>query len=139
VNPSGPGPAPLMRLPEAERARIKAEGLARIVRSRENEVRKELLTECFDNYLALKPGELSEFDRFRTEQFPEANVVVNTSEDLWRVKGKRETLRLQLEKKFGPLSRQVLEQIVFLPVERLDDVLLAILDAKSLEELGLTG
>src|SRR5436190_1283048 len=34
----------LMKLPAADRARIKAEGLARIARSRENEVRKELLT-----------------------------------------------------------------------------------------------
>jgi hypothetical protein len=127
----------LMKLPEAERARIKAEGLARIARSRENNARKELLTECFDNYLRLGSGELTEFERLKAEQFPEAGTMVNSIEERGRVRGKREDVRLLVDKKFGPLSQEVLARIESLPIERLDEILLVILDAKSLDELAL--
>jgi hypothetical protein len=128
----------LMKLPETDRGRIKAEGLARIARSRENNVRKELLTECFDNYLVLKPAEVPEYERLQTEQFPEVSAVVNSIEERGRVKGQRDIVRKQLDKKFGPLPQEVLAQIEALPVARLEELSLAILDAKSLEELGLT-
>lgn len=128
----------LMKLPETDRARIKAEGLARIARSRENDVRKELLTECFDNYLVLKPAEVPEYERLQTEQFPEVSTVVNSIEERGRVKGQRELVRKLLDKKFGPLPQEVLTQIEAMSIARLEELSLAILDAKSLEELGLT-
>ena len=46
---------------------IKAEGLDRIARSRENEAKRYLLAECFDHYLRLGESEQSEFERFQTE------------------------------------------------------------------------
>jgi hypothetical protein len=128
----------LMKLPAAERARIKAEGLARIARSRENDVRKELLTECFNNYLELGPGDVPEYERLAAEQFPEAKTVVNSIKEQGRVLGKREMLRKMLEKRFGPLSDDTLRELETLPMERLDELSLAIFDAKSLEELGLS-
>jgi hypothetical protein len=128
----------LMNLPVRERARIKAEGLARIARSRENDVRKELLTECFNNYLELSPADEPEYERLQAEQFPEARTVVNSIKEQGRIIGKRETVLKLLEKKFGPLPPDMCDRIESLAVDRLDQVLLAILDAKSLDELGLT-
>ena len=128
----------LMKLPPAERARIKAEGLARIARSRENTARKELLAECFDNYLVLGPGESPEFDRLQSEQFPEAGAMVNSIKERGRVEGIRQLVRKMLDKKFGPLSPHVAEQIEALPAERLEEISLALMDARSLEELGFT-
>jgi hypothetical protein len=120
------------------RARIKSEGLARIARSRENDVRKDLLTECFNNYLELSPGDEPEYERLQAEQFPEAKTVVNSIEERGRVRERREIVRKQVDKKFGQLPINILAQIESLPVNRLEGILLAILDAKSLDELGLT-
>lgn len=128
----------LMKLPAADRARIKAEGLAKIARAKDNAARRELLTECFNNYIELSASEQTEFDRLQKEQFPEGKEVVNTIKEQGRLLGKRDTVRKQLTKKFGPLSAAVAAQIEALPAERLEDIILAILDAKSLAELGLT-
>jgi hypothetical protein len=54
-----------------------------------------------------------------------------------RVKGMREVLRKQLDKKFGPLGPDVLQRIDDLPDEKLEETLLLFVDAKSLDELGL--
>jgi hypothetical protein len=131
--------AALMRLPPADRARIKAEGLDRIARSRENEVRRELLTECFNNYLELGPAEAAEFARLATGPYREAGTVVNSIEERGRVKGFREIARKQLEKKFGPPGPDLLRRVDALPVEKLEALLTAILDAESLDDLGLGG
>jgi len=53
------------------------------------------------------------------------------------IKGKRAILRLQLTKRFGPLSVEVVHRLEAWPPERLDELVLAILDAESLETLGL--
>jgi len=50
----------------------------------------------------------------------------------------RETVVKQLTKKFGPLPTSVATTIEAAPLERLDEILLAVLDATSLAELGLT-
>lgn len=55
----------LMKLPAADRAHIKAEGLAKLAAARENSARRELLTECFNNYLKLAPFEEPEFERLQ--------------------------------------------------------------------------
>jgi len=128
----------LMKLPATDHARIKAEGLARIARSQENSVKKELLTECFNNYLKLDPSEVPEFDRLQAELYPEGKEVVNTIEERGRLLGKRDLLRKQLEKKFGKLPPETLQRLEALPVERLDEIALAYTDVASLKELGLT-
>ncbi len=51
--------------------------------------------------------------------------------------GRQEAARLQLEHKFGPLSEAVLARLEAWPVERLDELLIAVLDAPSLAALGL--
>jgi hypothetical protein len=54
-----------------------------------------------------------------------------------REEGQRRTIRLQLEKRFGPLTPTARQRLNEWPVERLDDLLLALLDAPSLKALGL--
>lgn len=53
--------------------------------------------------------------------------------------GERKAVRLLLEQRFGPLNKAVLKRLEAWPAERLNDLLLAILDAPSLQALGLTG
>jgi hypothetical protein len=129
--------AALMRLPAADRARIKAEGLDRIARSRENDARKYLLAECFDNYFPLSPAEAEAFERMQAGRFEEGKAMVNSIEERGRVKGLREMVRKQLEKKFGPLTDEPLRRLNALPVERIEEVALAFTDARSLDDLGL--
>ena len=126
-----------MKLPPAERARNKAEGLARIVRSRENDARKGLLAECFNNYLKLEPSERPEFERLQTEQFPEVRIMANSFEEQGRARGKCELLQKQLEKKFGPLPPAALDRLKMLPTERIEEIALTYTDVASLKELGL--
>ena len=64
--------------------------------------------------------------------------MVNSIKEQGRLLEKREDVRKLLDKKFGPLPQDVLAHIEALSVERLDEILLAILDAKSLDEVGLT-
>ena len=54
-----------------------------------------------------------------------------------REEGQREIARLQLERRFGPLSAKVLHRLETWPTERLTELLLAVLDATSLQVLGL--
>jgi hypothetical protein len=127
----------LMKLPAADRARIKAEGLDRIARSRENDAKKYLLAECYNNYLPLSATEAAEYNRMLAAQSPEVNMIVSSFERDGRVKGMRETLRKQLDKRFGPLGPDVIQRLEILPVEKVEEMALAILDAKSLDDLGL--
>jgi hypothetical protein len=53
------------------------------------------------------------------------------------LKGQRRILLLLLEKRFGPLSPEARARLESWPTERLDEVTLALVDARSLEELGL--
>ena len=73
-------------------------------------VRKELLTECFNNYLELSPGDVPEYERLQAEQFPEAKTVVNSIESRGAFGGS-DIVRKQLDKKFGPLSSDTLAKL----------------------------
>jgi hypothetical protein len=52
-------------------------------------------------------------------------------------KGQRRLLRIQLEKRFGPLSPTAQQRLDGWPAERLEELSVALLDAPSLEALGL--
>jgi len=56
-------------------------------------------------------------------------------------RGELNALRLlvtrQLAKKFSPLSGSVISKLETLSVQRLDEIAMNLIDAKSLEELGL--
>jgi hypothetical protein len=127
----------LMKLPATDRARIKAEGMARFTWAKENSARAALLAECFNNYLAVPPADLPEYKRLMAAQPKEVSAMVSSFEISGRHKGKRDVLMVLLETKFGPLPQDMEDRLDALPVERLDQIARAIITAQSLKELGL--
>jgi hypothetical protein len=53
------------------------------------------------------------------------------------MRGQRRVLRIQLEKRFGPLTPAVQQRLEEWPPERLPELAEAVLEASSLRELGL--
>jgi hypothetical protein len=97
-----------------------------------------LLTECVEKYLELNEEQQREFERLlATDPYREARTVATTSFEKGEVQGQRRVLQRQLAKRFGPLSEQVRARLDALSAERLEELALAVLDAKSLKELGL--
>jgi hypothetical protein len=129
--------ASLMRLPAEDRARIKAEGLDRIARSRENDARKYLLAECFNNYCYLSASEMAEYKRLVSERYPEAKMIVDSFFKTGREFAIRDLVQKQLDKKFGPLPQDSVKIYEGLPLERVEEIALAYAEARSLKELGL--
>jgi hypothetical protein len=54
-----------------------------------------------------------------------------------REEGQRQLLLLQLEKRFGPLSKEAIDRLTALSATRLLEMGEALITAKSLKELGL--
>jgi hypothetical protein len=133
----------LMRKPEERKVWLRAEALRRIlVECRENESQRFMLQECVERYLQLNDEELRQFDQlFHTEPFREAETKMITTFEKGiargREEGLREAIRLQLERRFGPLNAAVLARLAAWPTQRLHELLLAVLDAPSLHALGL--
>jgi hypothetical protein len=128
----------LMRLPADRRAGLKFEANQRIARSGETSDRKYKLSECWDAYVPLNEVESAEYERLRqSDQGREVREMTIGWIERGRIQGHQEVLQMQLEKRFGPLSTALLEKLKSLPPERLDEIALALLDAKSLTELGL--
>jgi hypothetical protein len=139
--------AALMRVAPARKVWLRAEALRRVLlECRENDYRRLLLHECVEAYLPLDEEEQRQFEQLlHTEPYKEIEpMMVTTFEkgivkglEQGRQEGRREAARLQLERKFGPLSEAVLARLAAWPAERLDELLLAVLDAPSLFALGL--
>ena len=128
----------LMRMPREGRAFLKAEALRRILTSEESEKRKELLTDCFETYFKLNEQEMAEFDAIRTQEpYREIPMVTSVWREQGRAEGIREGVLLLLEQKFGPLSPDVKAKAESLSLERAREIMSAILQAKSLTDLGL--
>lgn len=123
----------LMKFPAADRARLKAEGLERIARSRDNDVRKHLLAVCFDRYFRLTPPEQTEYERRRAEH----DVEVRTMVSHFELRGQQRLVRRLLEKKFGPLPPEALQKLESLRPEELEEVALTYPDAASLVAIKL--
>ena len=70
------------------------------------------------------------FEQFRQEGRAEGIAV-------GRAEGQREALLVLLEKKFGPSSPEVRQRVETLPADKLREALVAIVEAKSLQEVGL--
>jgi len=123
-----------MRVGDERRAELKAQALRRIQESRENDARKGLLAGFVDRRLKLDPAQQREFERLLdTEPYRGAKNMINP----WEERGERKILERQLQRRFGPLNPEIRERLAHLPVERLEELADAILDAKSLKELGL--
>jgi hypothetical protein len=100
----------------------------------QNETRRFLLAEFVEASLPLEGSELEEYNRLLTTEKYKAVLEMQRTfveEELCRV------VRRMLEKKFGPLSPPVLRRLELLKRLQLEELSLALLDARSLEDLGL--
>ena len=137
-----------------ERVRLKADFLRLILRSPVDPARRSLLVEFVETYLPLAGREKTEFQQIVTadQQYAEVERMITVYEKDGIKKGRQEgrqeglqeglekglqkALILQLEKRFGKLDDAVKRRVRRLrSAERLDSLLLAVLDAKSVDDL----
>jgi hypothetical protein len=125
--------------------------LQRVAESELDEARKFLLVNLIETYFKLGPSEEKHFRRLLSgAEYREAQEMEVTWADKIReegreeglkaglVKGKRETLRQLLTKKFGPLPQQTVSRLETLEsLKELDIYLDRVLTVGSLEEMGL--
>jgi hypothetical protein len=125
---------------------VHAEALRRLAEARENDDRRHLLLDCLETYAALDEARAEELGALlRTERYREAQAMamttfekgVQTGLQQGLQEGQPTTLRKQLESRFGPLSSRAQERIEGLGPERLEALTLELLNAQSLQELGL--
>ncbi|WP_439626895.1 hypothetical protein [Gemmata sp.] len=132
-NPLGLALSALMKLPAADRAGIKAEGLAKIARSQENDAKRALLAECFDNYLELDDASQAQFEQLAAANNPETATMFNSIE----ARAIRRIIPKLVAEKFGPLPPYVAGQLSVLPPNQLEEIALKLIRAESLAALGL--
>jgi len=125
-----------------ERVRLKADFLRLILRSPVDPARRSLLVEFVETYLPLAGREKTEFQQIVTadQQYAEVERMITVYEkegiEKGRQEGRQEALILQLEKRFGKVDDAVKRRVRRLrSAERLDSLLLAVLDAKSVDDL----
>ena len=137
-----------------ERVRLKADFLRLILRSPVDPARRSLLVEFVETYLPLAGPEKTEFEQIVTadQQYAEVERMITVYEkdgikkglreglekgrQEGRQEGLQEALILQLEKRFGKLDTAVKRRVRRLrSAERLDSLLLAVLDAQSIDDL----
>jgi flagellar biosynthesis/type III secretory pathway protein FliH len=121
-----------------------------MVECRENFYRRLILLNVLVAYQQLDKEQEREYQQLLlTERYKEIGPMQLTvfeqamQEGLQRglqqgeVKGLRQAVQLQLEHRFGSLSPAVVQRLDALSAERLQELLLAILHAPSLADLGL--
>ena len=133
-----------------ERVRLKADFLRLILRSPVDPARRSLLVDFVETYLPLAGREKAEFQQIvaADQEYAEVEQMITVYEKegirkgrqeglaKGRQEGLQEALILQLEKRFGKLDDAVKRRVRRLrSAERLDSLLLAVLDAKSVDDL----
>jgi hypothetical protein len=134
--------AALMRVPAERRAELRAEAEQRVAVSRENAVRKRMLSECIEAYLSLEGADLEEYNRLLAQEtYEEARTMAQTTfekgVERGIERGQRALLLTQLEWRFGALSEGVRRRLEALPTDQLGDLAKALFTATSLRDLGL--
>lgn len=144
-NPLGIGLAALMKLPKERRAELLLRARTQVAAAPASELGRYVLADCLETYFPLTNAEKQRYKQMNQPKTPDATTVEvpfelpyeSIFEKRGRWKREKEILQRLVEKRFGPLSDEVREQIKNLPQERVDPLLLDILDAKSLKDLGL--
>jgi hypothetical protein len=105
-----------------------------------------LLWECVEAYTELDDEKQRVYEEMlKMERYKEIPPMQMTTYEKGQAEGfamgeeqtRRRTARLLLERKFGPLSESVVLRLEAWPADRLEDLLLAVVDAKSLRDMGL--
>ncbi len=123
---------------------MKADFLRLILATRVDPARQSLLVEFVETYLPLAGRERAEFQQIvhRDRKYAKVEQMITTYEkqgiEKGMQKGKQEDLILLLEKKFGKLSAAVTRKVRKIDsTQKLESLLLAVLDADSLDDLPL--
>jgi hypothetical protein len=130
-----------MRVPEAERPRVKAEALRKLAEADIGTFKRYLLMECVEAYLPLDGPLIQQYQHLLVTR-PEYQTVIRTGKttrELGIEEGKLQLVQRLLTRKFGPLSPTVQARLDALTMAQLDVLAEELLDAKSLAELGLEG
>jgi Domain of unknown function (DUF4351) len=132
----------LMRVSPARRAEVHAEALRRLAEAQENDYRRYLLLDCLEAYARLDEAQAQELAALlRTERYRGVQTMAITTfekgVEAGLQRGQQTMLRKLLEARFGPLSTSTQERLESLGPEQLEALALALLKAKSLQELGL--
>ncbi|MHC5539899.1 DUF4351 domain-containing protein [Singulisphaera rosea] len=140
----------LTRVPATRRAVVHAEALQRLAEARENDYRRYLLLDCLEAYARLDEEQAEELQTLlRTERYQGAQAMAMTTYEKGQEQGlqqglqqgleqgQRGLLRKLLEGRFGPLNPRVSQHLDSLSSSQLEAIALAVLTARSLQELGL--
>ena len=141
-----------MKYTRRERVRLKADFLRLILRAGIDPARQSLLVEFVETYMPLVAAEQTQFTQFVQvdETYREVKQMLTTYEQAGiekgreegreegMAKGKREALLLLMESRFAELPAEVRRKVERIKSsQRIDELFLAALNAKSLSELGL--
>src|SRR5205807_732618 len=100
--------------------------------------RRYLLLDCLEAYATLDEAQAQELGAMlRTERYQGAQAMAMTTFEKGLQQGQRTTLQKQLKARFGPLSPSTQQRLDSLSPEQLEALALALLKARSLQELGL--
>ncbi len=128
----------LMRIPRERRVELQADALDRIARSGQNDWRRFLLSETLQEYSGLDPTEWERLQALMvTEKYREARPMTLTYYQRGKLQERLETALLHLEARFGSLSPAVKTKVEAMSPDQLRELLLALLSAHTLKELGL--
>jgi hypothetical protein len=132
----------LMRIPPAERARIKAESLRRAARMLRDERKRLVVVECVECFLPLDRHQQEEFDQLvQSAAYQEVRTMQQTTYEKGieqgREEGQRETLLLLLEERFGTLPQRIRKRIERMPAAERANLLRNLFHVTALKDLNL--
>lgn len=132
----------LMNVPQAERARIKAESLRRVERQRLELRRRAVLVQCVEAFTVLDAEQSREYESLvQTDEYRKARDMQKTIYDEAEEKGGldvgRRLLLVQLEEKFGQLPVRLRRKIERLTLQEIDRLARRIVTVDDRRELGL--
>jgi hypothetical protein len=134
--------AALMNVSKERRIELAGKALERIVHCPENTYRKTLLCDCLNAYLPVDEQGWRQFEEL-IRNHPDPGVQAmelgfyDYVERQGELKGQREMVRKLLEARFGPLPPEALIDLQAMTSDRLTQLGCELLNAVSLEELGL--
>lgn len=141
-NPLGIAWSALMRWPRPQRTRAAVKALDRIVAGTDSPARKMLLCECVQAYAPLEDDQRVElYSLLQEPQNQGVRAMVKTwseeGEERGKEQGKRDLVLKQLKARFPDLSSTAQQRVKDWPVEKVEEVGIALLTAQSLRDLGL--
>ena len=131
----------LMRVPPSRRAEVHAEALRRLAKARENDYRRYLLLDCLEAYAMLDKAQAQQLGALlRTERYQGTQTMAMTTFEKGRANKVCEAGGRAQEAARGPVrpvESQCPRALDSLNPEQLEALALALLEARSLQELGL--